>query len=127
MIIGGEGGTGALQNAVIITGAPFAFVCFLAMLSLITDFSSSYGRVLLQDETVLIGSSAKLNPSRSHPGQGSRRIGRRLKRTGGSPFEPSATRHLSGRSASAVMLSVFRTVDARPSLATTASPTDNKF
>jgi len=40
------------------------------MLSLITDFSSSYGRVLLQDETVLIGSSAKLNPSRSHPGQG---------------------------------------------------------
>jgi len=60
MIIGGEGGTGALQNAVIITGAPFAFV-FLAMLSLITDFSSSYGRVLLQDETVLIGSSAKLN------------------------------------------------------------------
>ncbi|AHG01214.1 BCCT transporter (plasmid) [Halostagnicola larsenii XH-48] len=59
MIIGGEGGTTALQNAVIITGAPFAFVCFLAMLSLIKDFASSHGRVLLQDETVLIGSGRK--------------------------------------------------------------------
>ncbi|ELZ08147.1 BCCT transporter [Natrinema thermotolerans DSM 11552] len=59
MIIGGEGGTSALQDAVIITGAPFAFVCFAAMLSLIKDFGSNYGRVLLQDETVLIGSSRK--------------------------------------------------------------------
>ncbi|WP_202614558.1 BCCT family transporter [Halostella litorea] len=69
MIIGGEGGTSALQNAVIITGAPFAFVCFLAMLSLIRDFSSKYGRVLLQDETVLIGSGRRAErDSPSGPG-----------------------------------------------------------
>ncbi|OYR40445.1 BCCT family transporter [Halorubrum sp. Hd13] len=64
MIIGGAGGAGALQDAVIITGAPFAFVCFLAMLSLIREFSSNYGRVLLQDETVLYGGS-KESDSRS--------------------------------------------------------------
>jgi choline-glycine betaine transporter len=66
MIIGGEGGTGALQDAVIITGAPFAFVCFLAMASLIKEFSGNYGRVLLQDETVLYGSSRD-SDSRSTP------------------------------------------------------------
>ena len=57
MIIGGSGGTGALQDAVIITGAPFAFVCFAAMLGLIREFSSNYTQVLLQEETVLYGSS----------------------------------------------------------------------
>lgn len=57
MIIGGSGGTGALQDAVIITGAPFALVCFLAMIGLIREFSSNYTQVLLQEETVLYGSS----------------------------------------------------------------------
>jgi len=56
MIIGGEGGTSALQDAVIITGAPFAFVCFLAMLSLIRDFGKHYNQVLFQKETVIYGS-----------------------------------------------------------------------
>jgi choline/carnitine/betaine transport len=55
MIIGGEGGASALQNAVIITGAPFAFVCFLAMLSLIRDFGKHYDQVLFQKDTVLYG------------------------------------------------------------------------
>ncbi|ELY91735.1 BCCT transporter [Natrialba hulunbeirensis JCM 10989] len=57
MILGGEGGAGALEQAVVITGAPFAIVCFLAMLSLIKNFSATRGRVLLQDKTVLIGST----------------------------------------------------------------------
>jgi glycine betaine transporter len=51
------GGVDALQSAAIITGGPFAFVCFLAMLGLIKHFSANHGRVLLQDETVIIGSS----------------------------------------------------------------------
>ncbi|WP_339105816.1 BCCT family transporter [Haloterrigena salinisoli] len=59
MILGGTGSANTLQQAAIITGTPFAFVCFLAMCSLIKDFGSNYGRVLLQDETVLIGSSRK--------------------------------------------------------------------
>ncbi len=58
MILGGTGSANTLQQAAIITGTPFAFVCFLAMLALIRDFGSEYGRVLLQDETVLVGSSA---------------------------------------------------------------------
>ncbi|ADB61803.1 BCCT transporter [Haloterrigena turkmenica DSM 5511] len=53
------GGVDALQSAAIITGAPFAFVCFIAMLGLIKHFSSTEGRLLLQEETVLIGSSRK--------------------------------------------------------------------
>jgi len=65
MIIGGEGGASALQNAVIITGAPFAFVCFLAMLSLIRDFGKHYEQVLLQQKTVLWGSTD--DPDRSSP------------------------------------------------------------
>ncbi|EMA69607.1 BCCT family transporter [Halorubrum kocurii] len=65
MIIGGEGGASALQNAVIITGAPFAFVCFLAMLSLIRDFGKHYEQVLLQQKTVLWGSTD--DPERSSP------------------------------------------------------------
>jgi glycine betaine transporter len=59
MIIGGEGGAGALEQAVVITGAPFAFVCLLALLSLIKDFSGTRGRVLLQERTVLIGSTQR--------------------------------------------------------------------
>jgi glycine betaine transporter len=54
------GGVDALQSAAIITGGPFAFVCLLAMLGLIKEFGSSYGRVLLQDETVLIGKSREI-------------------------------------------------------------------
>ncbi|MFA9417703.1 BCCT family transporter [Natrinema sp. HArc-T2] len=57
MILGGTGSANTLQQAAIITGTPFAFVCFLSMLALIKDFGSEYGRVLLQDETVLVGSS----------------------------------------------------------------------
>ncbi|MEY7852044.1 BCCT family transporter [Natrarchaeobius sp. A-rgal3] len=57
MILGGEHGVGALQQAAIITGAPFAFVCFLAMIGLIRDFSTERGRVLLQEKTVLYGPS----------------------------------------------------------------------
>ncbi len=57
MLLGGEGGTGALQQAVVITGAPFAFVCLFAMLSLAKNFSANHGRILLQDRSVLIGSS----------------------------------------------------------------------
>ncbi|WP_255170989.1 BCCT family transporter [Natrononativus amylolyticus] len=51
------GGVDALQQAAIITGGPFAFVCLLAMLGLIKHFSSRYGRILLQEETVMIGSA----------------------------------------------------------------------
>ncbi|WP_121744409.1 BCCT family transporter [Natronorubrum halophilum] len=50
------GGVDALQSAAIITGGPFAFVCFLAMLGLIREFSSRFGRVLLQDDAWIIGS-----------------------------------------------------------------------
>jgi glycine betaine transporter len=63
MIIGGEGGAEALQQAVVITGAPFAFVCFLAMLGLAKQFSATHGRVLLQDDAWIIGSA----PERSKP------------------------------------------------------------
>ncbi|MDJ1433700.1 BCCT family transporter [Halostagnicola sp. A-GB9-2] len=63
IILGGEGGADALQQAVVITGAPFAFVCFLAMLSLIKNFSATEGRVLLQEETVLIGPSEEQSDS----------------------------------------------------------------
>ncbi|MXV61235.1 BCCT family transporter [Natronorubrum sp. JWXQ-INN-674] len=57
MILGGDQGTGALQQAVVITGAPFAIVCFLALLCLVKDFSGTRGRVLLQEKTVLFGST----------------------------------------------------------------------
>ncbi|SFG86603.1 choline/carnitine/betaine transport [Halopelagius inordinatus] len=68
MILGGTGSANTLQQAAIITGTPFAFVCFLAMLSLIKDFGSNYGRVLLQDETVLYGPDRKTEPE--SPGRG---------------------------------------------------------
>ncbi|WP_458188127.1 BCCT family transporter [Haladaptatus sp. NG-WS-4] len=54
MTIGG-GAIDTLQQAAIITGTPFAFVCFVAMLGLIKEFSSKHGRVLLQDQTTLVG------------------------------------------------------------------------
>jgi len=57
MILGGTGSANTLQQAAIITGTPFAFVCFLAMLSLIKDFGKNYDQVLLQNETVLYGKS----------------------------------------------------------------------
>ena len=70
MILGGTGSANTLQQAAIITGTPFAFVCFLAMCSLIKDFGSEYGRLLLQDETVLIGSSRKTEPESPPTGPG---------------------------------------------------------
>ncbi|USZ71011.1 BCCT family transporter [Natronosalvus halobius] len=70
MILGGSGSANTLQQAAIITGTPFAFVCFLAMLALIKDFGSNYGRVLLQDETVLIGSSRKTETDSPPTGPG---------------------------------------------------------
>ncbi|WP_135805968.1 BCCT family transporter [Halorussus marinus] len=57
------GGVNALQDAVIITGAPFAFVCFAALLGLVREFSSKYGRVLLQEETAIVGSSESTDKS----------------------------------------------------------------
>ena len=65
MILGGSGSANTLQQAAIITGTPFAFVCFLAMLSLIKDFGEHYDQVLLQNETVLWGSDD--DPDRSAP------------------------------------------------------------
>ncbi|RAW44273.1 BCCT family transporter [Halorubrum sp. 48-1-W] len=57
MILGGTGSANTLQQAAIITGTPFAFVCFLAMLALIKDFGENYDQVLFQNETVLYGSA----------------------------------------------------------------------
>ncbi|SMO51421.1 BCCT family transporter [Halorubrum cibi] len=56
MILGGTGSANTLQQAAIITGTPFAFVCFLAMLALIKDFGENYDQVLFQNETTLYGS-----------------------------------------------------------------------
>ncbi|WP_306052697.1 BCCT family transporter [Natronococcus wangiae] len=70
MILGGTGSANTLQQAAIITGTPFAFVCFLSMLALIKDFGSEYGRLLLQDETVLVGSSTTAESAESPPGSG---------------------------------------------------------
>ncbi|MFC4552102.1 MULTISPECIES: BCCT family transporter [Halorussus] len=49
------GGVNALQSAAIITGAPFAIVCLVAMLGLIRTFQSETGGVLLQDRTTIFG------------------------------------------------------------------------
>ncbi|OIB58986.1 BCCT family transporter [Natrialba sp. SSL1] len=67
MILGGGEGAGALQDAVVITGAPFAIVCFLAMLSLIKNFSGTRGRVLLQEKTVLFGSTSDTSGDEPSP------------------------------------------------------------
>ena len=61
------GGVNALQSAVIITGAPFAFVCLIALLGLVKEFSSNQGRVLLQDRTVLVGSPDATDEGSSTP------------------------------------------------------------
>jgi len=66
MILGGTGSANTLQQAAIITGTPFAFVCFLAMLGLIKDFGKHYDQVLFQRETVLWG-AGKDGDSRSSP------------------------------------------------------------
>ncbi|MEM4780604.1 MAG: BCCT family transporter [Halalkalicoccus sp.] len=50
------GGVDALQSAAVVTGGPFAFVCLVAMIGLIKEFSTTHGRVLLQDETTIVGS-----------------------------------------------------------------------
>ena len=57
LMILSEDGVAALQDAAVITGGPFAFVCLIAMIGLIVHFSKKHGRVLLQDETRLIGSA----------------------------------------------------------------------
>ncbi|MXV63349.1 BCCT family transporter [Natronorubrum sp. JWXQ-INN-674] len=57
------GGVDALQSAAIITGGPFAFVCFLAMLGLIREFSARFGRVLLQDDAWIVGSRPERSSS----------------------------------------------------------------
>jgi len=72
MILGGSGSANTLQQAAIITGTPFAFVCFLAMLSLIKDFGENYDQVLFQKETVLWGSGKDADsPSSSVESAGS--------------------------------------------------------
>ncbi|WP_254546675.1 BCCT family transporter [Halomarina pelagica] len=63
------GGVRALQSAAIITGAPFAVVCLVAVLGLVKTFREEYGSVLLQDRTTLIGSTSRgetqVSPTRS--------------------------------------------------------------
>jgi len=49
------GGVNALQSAAIITGAPFALVCLVAMLGLIRTFQKETGGALLQDKTNVFG------------------------------------------------------------------------
>jgi choline-glycine betaine transporter len=53
------GGVNALQSAAIITGAPFAVVCLVAMIGLIRTFQTETGGVLLQDRTRLFGSPSR--------------------------------------------------------------------
>ena len=53
------GGVNALQSAAIITGAPFAVVCLVAMLGLIRTFQAETGGVLLHDRTWLFGSPSR--------------------------------------------------------------------
>lgn len=50
------GGVSALQSAAVVTGGPFAFVCLIAVIGLIKEFSANHGRVLLQDDSTIIGS-----------------------------------------------------------------------
>ncbi|MCO8245685.1 MULTISPECIES: BCCT family transporter [unclassified Haladaptatus] len=62
------GGVEALQSAAIITGAPFAIVCLLAMLGLIKTFQKESGGVLLQDRTKLIGAPTTREETTDTPG-----------------------------------------------------------
>ncbi|GAB7091590.1 BCCT family glycine betaine transporter BetL [Halorubrum luteum] len=57
------GGVDALQSAAIITGAPFAFVCFIAMLGLIRQFTRDGEPLLLQEQSWLIGDPPEGNGS----------------------------------------------------------------
>jgi glycine betaine transporter len=61
------GGIEALQSAAIITGAPFAFVCFLAMLGLAKHFSATHGRVILQDGAWIVGPGPDRSKSADTP------------------------------------------------------------
>jgi choline/carnitine/betaine transport len=61
------GGVDALQSAAIITGGPFAFVCFLAMLGLAKHFSATHGRVVLQDGAWIVGSGPDRAPKTDAP------------------------------------------------------------
>ncbi|QLG60521.1 BCCT family transporter [Halorarum salinum] len=67
MTLGGEGGVSALQSAAIITGGPFAFVCLFAMLGLIKEFGSKFGRVLLREDSWIVGSRPDRS-TRAEPG-----------------------------------------------------------
>lgn len=53
------GGVEALQASGVITGGPFALVCLIAVIGLIKEFSSKHGRLLLQEETQLIGETSE--------------------------------------------------------------------
>jgi len=85
MILGGTGSANTLQQAAIITGTPFAFVCFLAMLSLIRDFGSTSGRVY----------PSRTRPSSTDPG-GTPNASRRPDRGLGVPWRPTTTERQSG-------------------------------
>ncbi len=61
------GGVEALQSAAIITGAPFAIVCLVAMLGLVKTFQAESGGVLLQDRTKLIGAPTTREESTDKP------------------------------------------------------------
>ncbi|WP_440009953.1 BCCT family transporter [Halomicrococcus sp. SG-WS-1] len=60
------GGVRALQSAAIITGAPFAIVCLVAMLGLIRTFQDEHGPILLQDRTTLFGSPGGSDETAAH-------------------------------------------------------------
>ncbi|GAB6880623.1 BCCT family glycine betaine transporter BetL [Halorubrum gandharaense] len=57
------GGVDALQSAAIITGAPFAFVCLLAMLGLIWQFTRDGEPLLLQEDSWWVGEPPEDKPS----------------------------------------------------------------
>ena len=61
------GGVDALQSAAIITGAPFAFVCLLAMLGLIRRFSADGEPLLLQERSWIIGEPPEEDGSGTAP------------------------------------------------------------
>ncbi|WP_137286703.1 BCCT family transporter [Halorussus salinisoli] len=64
------GGVNALQSAAIITGAPFAIVCLIAMLGLIRTFQTESGGILLQDRSTIFGSvdSTEKSPAAQRAG-----------------------------------------------------------
>ena len=61
------GGVSALQSAAIITGGPFAFVCLFALIGLVKEFSSEYGRVLLRENAWVFGSRPDGAPGGTEP------------------------------------------------------------